>query len=152
MIEYCDSDIFQTECQAVVIPVNTCGVMGNGLALAFANRVPGLLERYQQACRANAFRNGSVFIYKGRLDYGRGRDIVCVCFATKHHWSNPSRYEWIDEGLNSILTNYRRWGIGSIAIPAIGCGKGGLDWEVVKVMIENYFKESLLVVDVYPPK
>jgi O-acetyl-ADP-ribose deacetylase (regulator of RNase III) len=45
-----------------------------------------------------------------------------------------------------------RLGIHSIALPALGCGLGGLDWEAVRNAVETAFREkSAVQVSLYSP-
>jgi O-acetyl-ADP-ribose deacetylase (regulator of RNase III) len=76
-----------------------------------------------------------------------------VHFPTKNHWRDSSRLEDISTGLESLLSELRRLQIASIAMPALGCGLGGLDWPEVKETISNVFLESSVDVrvQVYEP-
>ena len=47
----------------------------------------------------------------------------------------------IDAGLVDLVTQVKRLGIRSVAIPPLGCGNGGLDWNEVRPRIEAAFKE-----------
>jgi hypothetical protein len=68
------------------------------------------------------------------------RDVVL--FPTKLHWQNPSQYHWIFEGLaalRKILVRHEPDAdLIEIAMPALGCGEGGLDWKVVQGMLEAW--------------
>ena len=46
-----NGDIFKSQCEALVNPVNIKGVMGKGLALAFKNKYPAHFENYKRACQ-----------------------------------------------------------------------------------------------------
>ena len=59
-----------------------------------------------------------------------------INFPTKQHWRSPTQLEWIDLGLEDLKEVIRQEGIRSVAIPALGCGNGGLDWNVVRPRIE----------------
>jgi hypothetical protein len=50
-----------------------------------------------------------------------------LLFPTRRHWREKSDIGGIEKGLQWIRDNYRREGIQSLAIPALGCGLGGLD-------------------------
>lgn len=116
-------NIFDSGADYLVNPVNTVGVMGKGLALEFSKRRPGLLVAYKQACVQGVLSTHQPWIYK---------DVVC--FATKQHWRNPSQLEWIKEGLSNLVIPEGK----SIAFPRLGCGLGGLDWNEVKPLIDNW--------------
>jgi O-acetyl-ADP-ribose deacetylase (regulator of RNase III) len=55
--------------------------------------------------------------------------------ATKDDFIADSKYDWIAEAIKSMPKIMRESGIKSVAIPALGCGLGCLDWKVVKQMI-----------------
>jgi O-acetyl-ADP-ribose deacetylase (regulator of RNase III) len=63
------------------------------------------------------------------------RDTVCA----KRHWRGKSRFEDIESGLEALVAEVKRRGIKSIAIPPLGCGLGGLDWNDVRPVIERAF-------------
>ena len=58
-------------------------------------------------------------------------------FPTKKHWKNPSRIDWIEDGLRYFVANYKKANISSIAFSQLGCGKGNLDWHEVKPVMER---------------
>lgn len=146
MIEFEEvADIFESGAQTLVCPVNTMGVMGAGLALVFKIRFPGLLKAYKKACRDGVFQKEGIFVY----DYSPTRKILC--FPTKRHWAHPSKLIWIDQGLRVIAKDFGKYGITSLAIPAIGCGKGQLKWEDVSPLIDQYLDPLDLKVGVYLP-
>jgi len=60
-----------------------------------------------------------------------------INFPTKKHWRHPSRFEWIEEGLEDLRRVVREKGIRSLALPPLGCGNGGLEWSDVRRLIEN---------------
>ena len=129
MIEIVQGDIFASACHAMVNPVNCVGVMGKGLALAFKKRWPSMFVDYQRACR-----NGTLAI--GRMHPYQVSDGVWVInFPTKDHWRNPSKLEYIEKGLEDLKQCVRSIGLTSVAIPALGCGLGELDWPLVKARI-----------------
>jgi O-acetyl-ADP-ribose deacetylase (regulator of RNase III) len=57
-----------------------------------------------------------------------------INFPTKRHWRDRSRMEDVDAGLRALVAVVRERGIRSIAMPALGCGLGGLRWGEVLVM------------------
>lgn len=145
MISYqTKSDIFQANVEAIVNPVNCVGVMGAGLALAFKQRFPENFKQYQQACKTQVLKIGKCFVCKDGSQY-------IINFPTKNHWKQPSQYKFIEKGLVDLIQIVQEKGIKSIAIPALGAGLGGLDWVIVKNMIETAFKDSDVEVVVYNP-
>ena len=124
-------DIFKSGLQTIVIPVNTVGVMGAGLAKQAKIKYPNMFIDYQGLCYNTKIKVHTPHVW--RSDDENEHDILL--FATKKKWSNPSKMEYIKDGLYWLEHNARREGITSIAFPQIGCGLGGLDWDEVKVLL-----------------
>jgi len=124
MIEYRNGDLLESQAEALVNAVNCVGVMGGGIALQFKGRFPGLFRRYADACRRGTVRPGHMFVF----ETGHPTPRLILNFPTKRHWRDLSRIEDIDAGLTSLVAEVRSRSISSIALPALGCGLGGLDW------------------------
>ena len=131
MIEEASGDLFLAEVDALVNAVNTVGVMGKGLALAFKKKFPENFSAYQRACAAGDVTLGKMFVF----DRAPRSPRWIVNFPTKRHWRDSSRLEDIRAGLLDLRDQVARHAIGSIAMPALGCGLGGLDWNDVRPMI-----------------
>ena len=140
MIRYLEGDIFSTPAQTIVNTVNTVGVMGKGIALDFKKRYPDMFDKYKTACEKKKLKIGTLMLcYEA--------DHWTLLFPTKEHWRNPSRIEYIEQGLMKFCNSYAEYGITSIAFPKLGCGNGELDWNNVKPLMEAYLKS--LPIDVY---
>lgn len=134
MIEFTSGDILKCEADALVNTVNCVGVMGRGIALQFKNAFPENFKAYEVACKRQAVQPGSMFVFEtGQLTPPR----FIINFPTKRHWRGKSRIEDIEAGLVDLARVIREKGIRSIAIPPLGSGLGGLDWEQVRPRIEQ---------------
>ncbi|MDP2140046.1 MAG: macro domain-containing protein [Gammaproteobacteria bacterium] len=129
MITFTQGNLLEAETEALVNTVNTVGVMGKGIALMFKERFPLNTAYYERACAAEQVQTGKMFV----TDTGElmGTRWV-VNFPTKRHWRGNSRMEWIIAGLADLRRVIEEYGIHSIAIPPLGAGNGGLEWEEVK--------------------
>lgn len=125
--------------------VNCVGVMGAGVALAFKQRYPEMYRDYAKACRAGAVKPGRMHVWKP-LD----GDWI-INFPTKRDWRDPSRYEDIEAGLDDLRKYLSPLGPVSVALPALGCGHGGLDWERVAPMISAKLEALEANIHVYEP-
>lgn len=136
--------------EALVNTVNTAGVMGRGIALQFKQAHPAMFRVYEAACKAGEVRLGKMFVFDlGGLN---GGPHWIINFPTKGHWRADSRIEDIESGLQNLVATIRRLGIRSIAIPPLGCGNGGLNWNDVRPRIEAAFAAVPDVrVLLYPP-
>ena len=134
MLNFTTGNLLEARAQALVNTVNTVGVMGKGIALMFKERFDDNYRQYSAACKAGQVNTGHMFITQlSELDGPRW----IVNFPTKQHWRSPSKLEWVTEGLQDLRTFLVDNKVKSIAIPPLGAGNGGLDWELVKPEIER---------------
>jgi O-acetyl-ADP-ribose deacetylase (regulator of RNase III) len=130
-------NLLDDDAQVLVNPVNCVGVMGRGLALAFRRTFPSILLPYSVACRTHALRPGMVRL----VPLPDGQRFVAN-FPTKQHWRDPSRLEWIQDGLTGFVPALVAREVTSVAIPPLGCGSGGLDWRQVRPLIVAAFARA----------
>ena len=134
MIVYTSGDLLQSEAEALVNAVNCQGVMGKGLALQFKKAFPENYSAYAAACRHRSLRPGRMHVFERGLPDG---PRYIVNFPTKDRWRNPSLMSYITTGLEALAWEIERREIRSIALPALGCGLGGLPWTGVMAAIES---------------
>ena len=150
MIELATGNLLEADADALVNTVNTEGVMGKGVALQFRRAYPENYAAYRKACARGEVQLGRVFLYEThRLDGPK----VIINFPTKRHWRSRSRIEDIESGLRDLRrTVAGRDDLRSIAVPALGCGLGGLAWSDVRPRIEDALGELPIRVLLFPPQ
>jgi len=136
-------DILADDADAIVVPVNTVGVMGKGLALQVARRYPSILSIYKAALRSKQLEIGKVYVVSHPL---------MILFPTKADWRKHSQLEYIQAGLVSLAEAIAKRGLRSVAVPALGCGLGGLDWHQVRAEIEAALASTSADIRLYTPK
>ena len=138
MIKFLSGSPLDAPVEAVVNTVNTVGVMGKGIALMFKEAFPENFRAYEAACKRKEVRVGHMFVTENLALCG---PRWILNFPTKQHWRQPSRMEWITAGLRDLRGVVEENNIRSIALPALGCGNGGLDWSEVRPEIEQSLAE-----------
>lgn len=134
MMQFTQGNLLDAPVEALVNTVNTVGVMGKGIALMFKEAFPANFHAYEDACKKQEITVGKMFVTETRkLDGPRW----VINFPTKKHWRHPSKLEWIVDGLKDLHQVIEALHIQSIALPPLGAGNGGLDWNVVRPQIEN---------------
>lgn len=150
MIEFTQGNLLESDAEALVNTVNTVGVMGKGVALMFKDAFPENFHAYEAACKRKAVRTGQMFVTHFQRLGGPARWIIN--FPTKENWFQPSRYEWIEDGLKDLKRVIEENNIRSIALPPLGAGNGRLKWERVRPMIEAALRDLGAVrIIVYEP-
>lgn len=133
MIEYKRGDILTEDAEALVNTVNCVGVMGRGVALQFKKKFPENFKAYAAACKRNEVQPGKMFV----CETGEFNPRYIINFPTKRHWRGKSRMEDIESGLDALVDTIRKHDIRRVALPPLGSGLGGLEWEDVRGHIES---------------
>lgn len=143
MITYVKGNLFESPTKVLVNTVNTVGVMGRGIAKTFKEIYPEMFSQYQQLCERKQFNIGNLWLYKTSHKW-------ILNFPTKKHWRQPSKAEYIDQGLRKFVSIYSALGVTSIAFPQLGCGNGELDWKsVVQPLMTKYLDKLPIDIFVY---
>lgn len=114
-----NGDLLASDAAILVNPVNCVGVMGAGLAAQFKARWPMMFMDYLAFCRQGRLAPGVLHVWTGE-----GRTIINL--PTKRNWSDKSRLEDIEAGLDALVRWMQTRPPTSIAVPALGAGLGGL--------------------------
>lgn len=135
MIRYVTGDLLAADAQALVNTVNTVGVMGKGIALQFKKTFPHNYAVYKKAYVKGELEVGKLLVVEDKYN---DKEYIIINFPTKKDWRHPSKLEYIDQGLKELVKIIRDYNIKSIAIPPLGCGNGGLNWEEVSPLMDRY--------------
>lgn len=141
--------MFRFPFDAYVNPVNTKGIMGKGLALHFKRMFNNLDQEYRDACDAGVLTTKRPFLF---TSYDQQ---LVICLATKTDWRKPSKLSYVKSGLAALpdlINGFDEFPIDALAIPALGCGLGGLDWlDVEPLIIETAEQMPNTETFIFPP-
>jgi len=129
MIEFTQGNLLEADVEALVNTVNELGVMGKGIARQFREQFPASSAQYMEAAKRGEIRVGRVYATHNESLVG---PRWIIHFPTKRQWRDPSQRGWILDGLRDLVRVVKENEIRSIAVPPLGCGNGGLDWDDVK--------------------
>ena len=129
--------------RGLVNAVNCVGVAGAGLARQFRDRWPEQVAEYTAFCEMGKMRPGVV--HDALLP--DGRRIISV--PPQRHWDEDSTVEIVSVGLAALKHYLDETGLVSVALPALGCGLGGLPrWQVAR-LVQYWLGDSMSVIYVY---
>lgn len=163
-ISLIDGDMFFSDMQTLTVSVNLQGIMGKGLASRAKYQFPDVYVEYQDACRKRRITATKPYLYKREASLDEElADLSTplttanavkwfLLFATKRKWRDNSRIEDVEAGLAWIRDNYETEGVQSLAIPALGCGLGGLNWATVGPIMCRYLHGIGIQVAIYLPR
>lgn len=148
MVELRRGDLFESGAEAIVNTINCVGVMGKGIALLFKQRYPDMFRTYVKYCNKKLIRVGKMWVWHtGEPDYR-----YIFNFPTKDDWRNPSKLEWISSGLDDLKNCVIMMGVESIAMPALGCTNGGLNFGDVRALVEEKLNDLEIPVILFEPQ
>ncbi len=145
-----NGDLFESDHQTLTNAINTHGVMGKGIALQFKKRFDRMYVEYKEKCQNGEVKLGEPYLYKPPR-YSNKQEKWVLNFPTKKHWRSPSDPEAIRKGLRYLHEHIDEWGIESLAVPALGCGEGGLSWEKVRPVLVEGLEGLGIEVELYAP-
>lgn len=148
MITYKTGNLLDAPVEALVNMVNTVGVMGKGIALQMKSAYPENTKAYSEAVKAGKMKLGEVLVVSVN---SMSSVKFIINFPTKAHWRYPSKLAWIKSGLQDLRGKLLEYSISSVALPPLGAGSGGLNWNKVKPEIEAALEDLPIDIFVYEP-
>ncbi len=145
-VVYAKGDLFLAKhFRAFAHGCNCAGTMGKGIAVVFRQRWPNMYQEYQKRCVNHQFQLGEVFHWQ---------ENGCHIFnlGTQKHWRSQADINAIQQAMTTMLTIAEQQNITAIALPRIGAGLGGLEWQKVKDLIQRLANQTpitLLVLEEY---
>lgn len=122
-----EGNIWTTDARAVGQGVNLRGVMGSGIALQFKNYWPEMYEEYRGLCLRGTFPPGDVHVWGvPSVVEGEPRRFIFNISTQIDPGANAS-YRLILKGVQRALQVADVMQLGTLALPRIGSGVGGLD-------------------------
>jgi len=158
-----EGDMFFSRMQTLTVSVNVVGVMGKGLASRAKYQFPDVYVYYQDLCRKRKLQMGKPQLYKREASFeheladeplslsNANSEKWFLLFPTKHHWRDIADMKGIEDGLQWLVKSYKEEGIKSLAIPALGCGLGKLEWHEVGPLMCKYLRIIDVPVSIYLP-
>ena len=133
-------DITESSADCIISAANCVGVMGKGVAKAIKSKFPWAYPYYKLVCERKGLQPGGLLAITLNV-YPREDFPTIIHLATKNHWRNPSKLEWVISSCIELKEYIELKDIKSVAIPRLGCGLGGLSWLEVRPEIEKIFQD-----------
>lgn len=129
MIEYIKQNILTSDETIILHGCNCLGVMGAGIALQIKNQFPHVYQEYKKEYDTNGLVLGSV-------QYVSSNDKLFINAMTQKNVGGGRQisYDAIESCFHTVnkdLSNNR------VAMPMIGAGLGGGNWNVIEKIIEE---------------
>lgn len=147
MIKIVHGDLFDSEMKTLTNAINCVGVMGAGIALAFAKRYPAMLKEYEELCAKDEVRVDEPYLWPNPDPEGHN----VLNFPTMYYPGEEAHLGQILRAFDHVIAKKDEWDLGSLAVPALGCGIGGLLFDDIKDPISEKLKQLEIPVEIYPP-
>ena len=134
-------DILDAGVDAIIHGVNCQGRMGGGLARQIAERHPDVAATYTAACYLG-------YAGLGRILPVRDGDRWIVNAFTQDDIGPDARPWAIQDAVDTAVEWASQAGL-AVALPKIGCGIGGLDWEVVEPIVADIAEHHGVTIEVW---
>ena len=144
MLKFKKGNMFNLKADILVNAVNCKGIMGKGVAKTFKEKYPAMYNNYRFKCENNEVLPGVPFVWEDK-SYMFNIGIIIINFPTKDDWRDDSKYDYIESGLvwfREYLINYTKENKNKyVHMPALGCGLGNLNFELVQEMIIKHLDD-----------
>lgn len=124
--------------------VNCQGKMGSGIAVEFRNRYPLMYQAYSMACANGLLLPGQVMPWRAQP----GLHVFNI--ASQYLPGRNGDLDYLRVGLVYCRFYMQQHGLEHLALPRIGAGIAGLDWNDVKSVVHDVFDDDSGCVDNQP--
>ena len=142
MIEEIQGNLLDTDCKLIAHGVNCQGKMGSGVAKALYTKWPGVKEKYLKVTDEFLGHYNPDDLLGHNSYVVVGDKVIANCFTQQNYGYDGQIYLSYKAmvGCMKALRAYMEGArLTEVAIPKIGCGLAGGDWEKVRDIIETVF-------------
>ena len=138
-------DIFEAPVQTITNAVKLSWRYGSGSGFGVQNAATLKCSRIT----SGVVRTERLFLVNPT--FGGVLKTMFLIFQLRTTGKSHLKLEPIREGLEYLLVHYQEWQITSLAVPALGCGRGGLSWgDVQPLLVECFRKFSIPIRNLRP--
>jgi O-acetyl-ADP-ribose deacetylase (regulator of RNase III) len=151
MIKELSGDILETSAEAIAHGIAPFDHFNQGLALSLKEEWPSMARDFRHYCHLENPKPGSVWIWSG----AGGKRIINLMTQEapngEKHSGHPGKasISHVRHALKNLAYLIKEENIHSIAIPKLASGVGGLNWQEVKPLIEEYLKDCGAEIHLY---
>jgi len=145
-IEYIQGDLFNTEIDTIAHGCNAQGVMGSGVAKIVRDQYKEAYDYYIEVAKLGSEKYNRILPLGSIIPCEANGKLIINAITQESYGRAKQRYVSYDAVAQAMNRIERRYGassersIGQIAMPQIGAGLGGGNWEVIAAIIEDELK------------
>ena len=151
MITKVKGDILKSGAQAIAHGVAPHDHFNQGLALALREEFPAMAKDFRHFCHQDNPKAGGAWLWGGA-------DRVVICLMTQEpaegDGGHPGKATTghVSHALKELRALIKDQDLRSVALPRLATGVGGLDWDEVEPLVEEYLGDldiPVIIYDVY---
>jgi O-acetyl-ADP-ribose deacetylase (regulator of RNase III) len=135
-IEYRKGNMFDTDIKVLAHGCNSHGVMGSGVARIVRDDYPEAYNMYVDVVKGAAYEDIDLM---GTVIPVETKGKVIINAITQHDYGRDGRRYVSYDAVSDAMININDWcvkyGETHVAMPQIGAGLGGGDWNVIEAII-----------------
>ena len=125
--------------------VSHCLAMGKGIAPEFKRRY----ERVDELERQPHEVGDAPHLHFPQASPAASEPSLVLYLITKQMYYHKPTYKTMEQALRSARTVLEQYGISHVAIPLIGCGLDRLEWEQVKLLVQQEWMDHGITVTLH---
>lgn len=141
MIKYVTGDLLNAPQKVIVHGCNSHGVMGSGVAKVIRQKWPNVFEIYHLKYKTFGLALGSIL----PVATPDGK-IIVNCITQENYGKDGALYvdyDAIEKCFIQINDRAPSWEVTEIALPKLGAGLGGGNWEIIEDIIVRTSKNFI---------
>jgi O-acetyl-ADP-ribose deacetylase (regulator of RNase III) len=140
-IEHRKGNLFDTDIKLIVHGCNAHGVMGSGVAKIVRDDYPEAYEQYKAEYEL-ARDNGEFALEMGSVGFVKSNGKVIGNAVTQYNYGGKEGVRYVDyEAVSNSIHEIIDWclnnGHTQFAMPKIGAGLGGGNWDIIEMIIAD---------------
>lgn len=151
MIKEMPGSILETSAEAIAHGIAPFDHFNQGLALSLKEEWPAMVRDFRHYCHLVNPKPGSVWIWSGP----GGKRIINLltqdaAIGEKHSGlPGKASVSNLRHALKGLVEIIEKESLKSVALPKIATGVGGLDWTIVKPLVEEYLGSCEAEIQLY---
>ena len=140
-----EGDVFKATQDVLIHGANCFNTFGSGVAKQVKLLYPGAWEEDQKTIKGDESKLGTFTVWAGTHSY-YDQTLFVVNLYTQYRYGTDKMYVDYDAVRTGLENVYETFPFQTIAMPMIGAGLAGGDWNIINDNINEVFKEQELVI------
>jgi len=149
MIHEVKGDILLSHAQVIAHAIAPHDRFEHGLALSLREQWPAMVRDYQHFYHAAQPKFGDTWVWSGAMSKHIINLLVNEAAQRMGEKPGQARPEHLDRALRELRNLLESHRFASLALPRLATGAGGMEWEVVRPLIEYHLGELALPIYIY---